>query len=57
VAAIFLTAHGDTVSAASDDVGPNANVAGGGAVDLLRTEHIVVFNFGPTSASWTMQSK
>jgi hypothetical protein len=57
VAAIFRTAHGDTVSAASDDVGPNANVAGGGAVDLLRTEHIVVFNAGPTSATWTMQSK
>jgi hypothetical protein len=57
VTAFFRTAHGDVASAASDDTGPNANVAGGGAVDLIRTEHIVVFTSGPTSATWTMQSK
>ena len=52
----FLTPHGDTAGAATDGSGSTAAVAGSGAVDLLRSTHIVVFSDG-TSGSWTMQSK
>ena len=52
----FMTAHGDTAGAATDGSGARAAVAGSGAVDLLRSTHIVVFSDG-TSGSWTMQSK
>ena len=52
----FTTPHGDTAGAATDGSGSRAAVAGSGAVDLLRSTHIVVFSDG-TSASWTLQSK
>jgi hypothetical protein len=52
----FETPHGDTAGAATDGSGSTAAVAGSGAVDLLRSTHIVVFSDG-TSGSWTMQSK
>jgi hypothetical protein len=52
----FETPHGDTAGAATDGSGSLAAVAGSGAVDLLRSTHIVVFSDG-TSGSWTMQSK
>ena len=52
----FRSASGDTVSASSDDEGPLADVAGGGATDLIRTFHGVNF-LGGTSASFTMSSK
>jgi hypothetical protein len=52
----FKTPHGDTAGAATDGSGSRAAVAGSGAVDLLRSTHIVVFSDG-TSGSWTMESK
>ena len=52
----FTTPHGDTAFAATDGSGSRAAVAGGGAVDLVRSTHIVVFSDG-TSGSWTMESK
>ena len=52
----FKTPHGDTAGAATDGSGSTAAVAGSGAVDLLRSTHIVVFSDG-TSGSWTMESK
>jgi hypothetical protein len=52
----FETPHGDTAGAAADGNGALAAVAGSGAFDLLRSNHIVVFSDG-TSATWTMQSK
>jgi hypothetical protein len=52
----FETPHGDTAGAAADGSGALASVAGSGAVDLLRSSHIVVFSDG-TSGTWTMQSK
>jgi hypothetical protein len=52
----FRSVSGDTVSASSDDEGPVADVAGGGATDLIRTYHGVNFLSG-TSASFTMSSK
>ena len=52
----FRSASGDTVSASSDDEGPKADVAGGGATDLVRTYHGVTFLAGP-NASYTMASK
>jgi hypothetical protein len=52
----FTTEHGDTASASSDDPGPLADVAGGGASDLVRSYHGVTFAAGP-SATYTMESK
>jgi hypothetical protein len=52
----FTSVGGDTVSASSDDEGPSADVAGGGAKDVVRTFHGVNFLSG-TSASFTMSSK
>ena len=56
VSVIFRTPHGDIAGAGTDGANGTASVAGSGAVDLLRSEHIVVFVDG-SSATWTMQSK
>ncbi len=52
----FVTEHGDTATASSDDAGPLSRVAGGGATDLVRTFHGVTFTAGP-SVNYTMSSK
>ncbi len=56
VNAEFLSRRGDTVAASTATTGPLAEVAGGGATDLLRTYHGVTFAAGP-SAYFTMESK
>jgi hypothetical protein len=53
---VFLTEHGDTVSASSADDGPGSAVGAGGAVDLVRSDHGVTFTGGP-SVSYTLTSK